>query len=357
MIPFLFAHAVVATLIAAYLLDQRWAFALPTWAFFAGLVIDQLFAAREGSRLEPDAWARGGRLVLFAWAPLHLVAVLCGLHAASTLPQDSYVFWSRLLSICISIGMVGGTLGGALAHELMHVNRTVDRIVGTGLMSLMTYGHFAISHVAGHHRLVGTSEDPATARRGESVYAFLPRALAGGVALAWRAEVKRLRRGRRPVWSVENRMLRIFGWEALFYAAIAVTVGWAGVVFFALQGLIGASLLEVTNYVQHYGLQRRRLPSGRTDIVRPQCSWNTRRLATTYLLCGIGLHSHHHCRPSKPFPSLTLSASAPQLPGGLFAMFVLAWFPPLWRSVMDPLVDVWTSPRQPSGVKFAAERL
>jgi alkane 1-monooxygenase len=93
------------------------------------------------------------------------------------------------------------------------------------------------------------------------------------------------------------------------------------------------------NYIMHYGLRRNRLPSGRLEPVRPHCSWNTTRFATTYLMCGIGLHSHHHCRPSKPFPRLTLASGAPELPGGLFAMFVLAWFPPLWQSVMNPLVD------------------
>ena len=143
---------------------------------------------------------------------------------------------------------------------------------------------------------------------------------------------------------MRNRLLQIVGWQALLYAAVYAFVGSAGVAFFALQGLIGASMLEVMNYIMHYGLRRGRLASGRLEAVRPQCSWNTRRLATTYLLSGIGLHSHHHCRPSKPFLKLMIPAAAPELPGGLFAMFVLAWFPPLWRSVMDPLADFWTRP-------------
>ena len=126
------------------------------------------------------------------------------------------------------------------------------------LMSLMTYGHFAHRPRSGPPRWVNTIADPATARRGESLYAFLPRTLAGGVILAWRAELTRLRRRELPIWSLRNRMLRIFGWQALLYAAIHLIVGWTSVVFFAPQSLIGASLLEVTNYIQHYGLQRRR---------------------------------------------------------------------------------------------------
>ncbi|HVQ14472.1 MAG TPA: alkane 1-monooxygenase [Vicinamibacterales bacterium] len=342
MLAFFLPHAVVAVSIGAYVLDRQWAFALPTWTFLAGIVVDQLFGTDPRCARAPQASRLRWRLILYLWAPLHAAAVLCGLHAVANLPPDSPVFWSRLFAISIGVGMVGGTLGGAIAHEFMHAPRTTERIVGVGLMSLMTYGHFTIGHVAGHHRWVGTDADPATARRGESLYGFLIRTFAGGAALAWRAERTRLRRRERGAWSVENRLLQIIVWQAVLYACVFFVVGWVGVLFFALQGFIGASLLEVMNYIMHYGLRRNRLPSGRLEAVQPHSSWNTSRLATTYLMCGIGLHSYHHCRPSKRFPLLTLPPGAPELPGGLFAMFVLAWFPPLWRSVMDPLADFYT---------------
>ena len=239
--------------------------------------------------------------------------------------------------------MVGGTFGGAIAHEFLHAPRSRHRVVGVGLMSLLSYGHFSIGHVAGHHRLVGTTADPATARRGESIYAFLLRSFAGGVMLACRAERSRLMRRRQPIWSARNRLIQIVCWQALLYGAIYLAFDRAGIIFFAIQSLIGASLLEVMNYIMHYGLQRGASSTGHTAPVHLQCSWNTRRLATTYMMCGIGLHSYHHCRPSRRFHQLTLPETAPELPGGLFAMFVLAWFPPLWRHVMDPLADFWTS--------------
>jgi alkane 1-monooxygenase len=341
MSAFLLPHAVVAATIAAYLTNRSWAFAVPTWAFFAGLVVDQLFTTRVQPTLAPDAGRRSWRFVLYAWVPLHVAAVLCALHAVAHLPPGTTIVSPAFLTIVIGTGMVGGTLGGAIAHEFMHAPRTLERVAGVGLTSLISYGHFTIGHVAGHHRWVGTAEDPATARRGESLYAFLVRSFAGGAVLAWRAEARRLRRRGRGAWSVENRLFQIAGWQALLYAAIFAAAGGTCAMFFALQGLVGASLLEVMNYVMHYGLRRRRLPSGRLEPVRPWCSWNSRRLATTYLLCGIGLHSFHHCRPSKPFVKLGLPRTAPELPGGLFAMFVLAWFPPLWRSIMDPLADFW----------------
>lgn len=352
MLPFFLPHAVTAGVVAAYLADQRWAFALPIWAFLAGLAIDLFFTSGPA---RPAAFSsrRTWRILLFAWAPLHLAALLCALRAVSRLDPESAVFWPQMLAIAVGLGMVGGTLGGSLSHEFLHVPRTSDRVVGAGLMCLTTYGHFAVAHVAGHHRLVGTPADPATARRGEMLYPFLVRSFAGGFILAWRAERQRLARHGAAAWTMRNAVLQILALEALLYGVVYAATGWAGAVFFAMQSVIGATLLEVMNYVMHYGLQRRRLPSGRFEAVRADCSWNTQRPATTYLLCGIGLHSHHHCRPSKPFPSLQLPPAAPELPGGLFAMFVLAWFPPLWQRVMDPLVDIWTRPprHRPAAVR------
>lgn len=346
MIAFFLPHTIVAATIAAYLAGRPWAFAIPAWTFLAGIVIDQLFSAPDREVLVPHGRQRSWNACLYAWAPLHVLAVICALHAVTNLPEDSQ-FWPQLLALAVSLSMVGGTLGGALAHEFMHVPRMFERVLGTALMSLITYGHFAIGHVAGHHRLVGTESDPATARRGESLYAFLGRAVIGGCALAWHAEARRLRRRHRPLWSIDNRILQVLAWQALLYTLIATLAGWRGVVLFALQSAMGASLLEVMNYIMHYALRRHRLSSGRLEAVRPHCSWNTRRFATTYLMCGIGLHSYHHCRPSKPFPTLRFPASAPELPGGLFAMYVLAWVPPLWRTVMDPLADLWMRPAVP----------
>ena len=71
MVAFFLPHAVVAATIGAYLLDHRWAFAIPTWAFFAGLLVDQLFTARERSALAPHAGRPGWRLILYARVPLH----------------------------------------------------------------------------------------------------------------------------------------------------------------------------------------------------------------------------------------------------------------------------------------------
>ena len=126
--------------------------------------------------------------------------------------------------------MVGGTLGGAIAHEFMHAPHTVERVVGAGLMSLMTYGHFTIGHVAGHHRVGGDdrgSRRPPAA--GKACIAFLVRSFAGGVdaGMACRGD-REARRRDRGAWSVDNRLLQIVGWQAACTPAIySLRAGWA----------------------------------------------------------------------------------------------------------------------------------
>ena len=186
-------------------------------------------------------------------------------------------------------GHGGGTLGGAISHEFMHAPHRVERIVGAGLMSLLTYGHFTIGHVAGHHRWVGTPEDPATARRGETLYAFLIRSF-GGVTLAWRAE--RARSAPASGCVVDGESLsadpRLAG--SVIRVDLFVT-SWVGVLFFALQGFFGASLLEVMNSsctTVFSAIVCRRDDSRPCDPTVP----GIRAVATTYLMCGIGLHSY-----------------------------------------------------------------
>jgi alkane 1-monooxygenase len=346
MLGFFAPHAVAAATVVAYLLERPWAFSTPAWAYFIAIAVDQLAPTRAAPPAPPpDHALRVWRAVIYSWIPLHVAVLLCGLHAVRSAPAGADDAWLAFMTAALGAGTIGGMFGGVIAHEWMHAPRGVHRVVGVGLMSLISYGHFSIGHVAGHHRWVGTRGDPATARLGESLYAFYLRALAGGAAMAWRAEAVRLRRRGRPLWRHDNRVLQICCWQALIYVVVAAAAGPRGVLFFAAQSLVGASLLEVMNYVMHYGLLRGRAESGRLRAVSPQCSWKTSRVATHYLLCGVGLHSYHHCRPSKSFLALRRPAAAPQLPAGLFAMFVLALFPPLWRSVMDPLAAIWAGRR------------
>jgi len=66
-------------------------------------------------------------------------------------------------------------------------------IVSASLFAV-SYGHFFVEHVHGHHKMVALDEDPATARYGEPFYSFVPRVLKGEFTSACRLEAARLKK-------------------------------------------------------------------------------------------------------------------------------------------------------------------
>jgi alkane 1-monooxygenase len=236
----------------------------------------------------------------------------------------------------VSTGVLGGILAINPAHELVHKTSRLERFCGGLLLTCVGYHGFKIEHVRGHHVNVATPADSSSARFGESVYAFVPRALRDNVRNAWRLEAQRLRQGGRRVWSLDNEMLR---WTALWLvllAAFALWLGVAGALFFVAQGIAAAGTLEIINYVEHYGLERRAVAPGRYERVTHLHSWNAPQRIGNWLLFNLQRHSDHHANAWRRYQLLQHHDDSPQLPAGYATMFVLALVPPLWRRIMDP---------------------
>jgi len=236
----------------------------------------------------------------------------------------------------LSTGVLGGILAINPAHELVHKTSRFERLCGGLLLTSVGYHGFKIEHVRGHHVHVATPLDSSSARLGESVYAFVPRALRDNMRNAWRLEAKRLQHAGKRVWSIENEMLV---WTALWFvllAAFALWLGVKGAVFFVAQGLAAASTLEIINYVEHYGLTRRALAPGRYERVTHLHSWNAPQRFSNWLLFNLQRHSDHHAHARRRYQVLRHHDDSPQLPAGYATMFVLALVPPLWRRIMDP---------------------
>jgi alkane 1-monooxygenase len=245
--------------------------------------------------------------------------------------------WERLAAAA-AVGSATGAVGMTFAHELIHRRRGYERAFGNILLSSVTYPHFAIEHVKGHHRNVGTPRDPATARLGESVYRFLPRTVLGSIASAWRIERARLSHQEETAWSTHNLMVRYALIEIAIYAVIAVALGPVSVALFAVQSAVAIAILEIINYIEHYGLRRQQAATGFYEPVRPEHSWDSASRVSNWLLINLPRHSDHHMSAAKRYQSLELLPHAPHLPGGYGAMFLLAMLPPLWFRVMNPRV-------------------
>jgi alkane 1-monooxygenase len=237
----------------------------------------------------------------------------------------------------ILTGLMIGMVGTVPAHELVH--RTWDPIsvaIGRALLAFSFDTVFAIEHVYGHHRYVATPEDPATAPRGRNVYAHIVASTWKGNRSAWRIEARRL----------SHRGHRIFSWRnAVIRGHLAslalVGLAWAmgGLVaagFLIACALWGKALLEIVNYMEHYGLVR-----DPTTPVAPRHSWNTNRRISSWSTFNLTRHSHHHAQGEVPYQNLKPFPEAPMMLGGYLTTIIVALIPPLWHRLMTPRVLAW----------------
>lgn len=272
-------------------------------------------------------------LMLPAWL-LHLAWAIG--HAATTaMPPVAIVLWT------ISLGVVGGVAAINTAHELIHKSGRFEPLLGGLLLSSVIYAGFKVEHVRGHHVHVSTPRDTSSARLGQSLYHFLPRALIGNAKHAWQLEAQRLHERGLPAFHWRNELLWWYGLSAFMAIAFGVAAGGSAALIFLAQGLVAGITLEVINYVEHYGLERERLASGRYERVTHHHSWNASERLTNAMLFQLQRHADHHANPRRRFQALLHHEDSPQLPTGYAGMFVLALVPPLWRRVVDPIVYRW----------------
>ena len=238
------------------------------------------------------------------------------------------------IGLALSVGVVSGVAINT-GHELGHKRASLERWLSKVALAQSCYGHFFIEHNRGHHVRVATPEDPASSRMGESFYAFLPRTVAGSLKSAWHLETERLARaGRRPL-TIRNDILNAWLMSLVLFAALIAIFGVEVAPYLAIQAVIGFCLLEVVNYLEHYGLLRQKRDDGRYERTRPEHSWNSNNVASNVLLYHLQRHSDHHANPTRRYQALRHFDEAPQLPTGYAGMVVLACVPPLWRRVMD----------------------
>ncbi len=279
--------------------------------------------------LEQDRYYR---LCTYLFIPVQFAGLVfaCWLWSSG----DLSVFES--LGLAVTMGVVGG-IAINTAHELGHKRASMERWLSKVALAQTAYGHFFIEHNRGHHVRVATPEDPASSRLGESFWAFLPRTVIGSLRSAWGIERERLGRGGHSAWSWRNDILQAWAMTIVLFGALTAVFGLVVLPYLLIQAF-GFILLEVVNYLEHYGLLRQKREDGRYERCLPEHSWNSNNVASNVLLYHLQRHSDHHANPTRRYQALRHVDEAPQLPTGYAGMIVLAWFPPLWRRVMDPLL-------------------
>lgn len=265
-----------------------------------------------------------------------MAGVTAGVTAGAWLPFGSATpTLGAALAAGVAVGWVTGSLGITYAHELGHRRSRLDRLIAWLLMGSVLYAHFMIEHYRGHHPRAATWADPATARRGESLWRFLPRTLAGSWRSAWALESAWLAR-RQQSW-LASPLAWAVAMQAAGLVALGALVGWLAVVFWVTQAAMAVLLLETVNYIEHYGLERR-MRDGRPEPFSQHHAWNADAALTNALLANLQRHSDHHVHPWKPYETLQ-ALPGPQLPAGYAGCVLLAAVPRAWFAVIHPRLD------------------
>jgi alkane 1-monooxygenase len=309
-------------------LDGLWTFmaAAATPLGLAGL--DALLGDEQG--VEPTS-----RGVLERWLPRIYVLLQLAMCAwAISWVMRPHTSFLEAAGLALSCGVTTGVFGFVAAHELVHSRDPRERALGLTLLGSVFYMHFRIAHVYGHHRRAAMTEDPASARLGEGLYAFLARSVAGQVREAWAFEARRLRRRNRSVASPGNRMILYFAAEVVLLTVLLL-VSWRAMAFAIAVAAVAVALLESFNYVAHYGLRRQFSGDGRVEQLAPHHSWNSGRRMNNASLFNMGRHSDHHSYPARRYERLEPLAGAAELPFGYAEALLTALLPPLWRRIMD----------------------
>ena len=245
--------------------------------------------------------------------------------------------WPHHVSAFIITGLMIGMVGTITAHELTH--RTWDPVsmfIGRWLLAFSFDTIFSIEHVYGHHRYVSTIDDPGTAPRGRNVYFHIVASTVKGNISAWHIEAKRLARKGQALFSWHNAVIRGHLMSVLLVGVAYAMGGWAAAGFFVACALWGKSLLEIVNYMEHYGMVR-----NPATPVQPRHSWNTNKRISSWTMFNLTRHSHHHAQGEVPYQDLKPFPDAPMMIGGYLTTIMVAMVPPLWHKLMTPKVQAW----------------
>jgi alkane 1-monooxygenase len=322
-----------ALVIAGYALGGWWNFLLPACCFLAYPVINLFLspASENHTHSHEDVASSAYSQIALVFVPVLIGLTAWCIYSVSKPNIQGVSFYGLVLSV----GIVNGVLGFTLAHEFSHRFTKTEMLAGYLLLLQNNYLHYRIEHVWGHHVYACTAEDPHTARIGESVYAYLPRAIATSYKNAFRIEAKRLSGSgiKRPL--MRNRILLFGLLQIALLLMIIFTLGWQACLFFLLQSIIAIFILHIINYMQHYGLMRKKHSTGNYEKINAQHAWNNGRQNNSLSLFQLENHADHHMHPAKSFDKLNHQENSPEHPAGYSAMFLLALLPPLWFKVMN----------------------
>ncbi|MBD3195633.1 MAG: alkane 1-monooxygenase [Candidatus Lokiarchaeota archaeon] len=338
-ISFGIVYLVPISAILGYLLGGIFTFLTPFFVFVAVPLLDTVLGYNyDNPKDENEDYLekkKSFRILTWLAMPVSLFLVIWGSYIISI----GNVSILEFFGLTISVGINSGVLGINSAHEMQHrVNKKLEPVLARLTLLPSLYIHWGLEHVVWHHRWVATSKDPATAKLNQSFYSFWLQTVFGSFKSAWNFEKNKLIRKGYKSTLVRNRIFHYIIYEILFSSFILLAFGFFSLLFFVFQSIISLSLLEIINYIEHYGLLREKDSDGNYKSVKPYHSWNSSKRLTNWFLFNLQRHSDHHYKPGRRYQILRHFDEAPQLPTGYAGMILIALIPPLFKKIINPRI-------------------
>ena len=348
-IGFFTAFILIALVIIGFYLGGKWNFITLLFAFIILPILDELIGVDKVNVAEDQAKVVSEefyyRFVTYLWTYIQVAFLFWGTYVVTTERLHHWVDW---VGFILSFALVTGGIGITVAHELGHKKSAIENFYSKILLITVCYMHFYIEHNRGHHVQVATVNDPATARKDENFYSFWFRSVFKGYHHACVLEKERMNRKGLSTWNIKNEMIwytilpiALCSLLTLFSSYLNGRIVWVVPLFFITQSIAAFTLLELVNYIEHYGILRRELEPGKFERVNPLHSWNASQLLSNFFLFQLQRHSDHHAHAYKRYQVLNHYDESPQLPFGYPTMIMIALVPPLWFVIMNKRLQSW----------------
>ena len=339
-LKYLAAYSIPLVAIVGISLRGYWSFLTPVYAFVLIPLLEISLPVDHHNLTREEAQKKSSRvffdILLYLNVPMVYGILFYYLYSLAGAGYST----SELIGLTFSVGIVLGSNGINVAHELGHRTKALERTLGKFLLIPALYMHFYIEHNFGHHKNAATAEDPASAKYNQSVYSFWLTSIGYQYVNAWRIQKDLLRRAGKGRFSFQDDMVWYVMIQLAYLAVVYFLFGpWALLIAVSIA-ITAAVLLETINYIEHYGLSRKKMESGRYERVKEIHSWNSNHTLGRIMLYELTRHSDHHYRASKKYQLLDCHESSPQMPFGYPTSMMLSLVPPLWFNIMNKRIPV-----------------
>ncbi len=339
-LKYLAAYSIPASAIIGLSFRDYWSFITPIFAFVLMPIIEILLPVNSNNLSEKEEKSKENNfffdVLLYVNLPL-VYGILVWFYRDLSLGYYSY---SEIVGLTFSVGLVLGSNGINVAHELGHRRSQLEKSLAKFLLIPSLYMHFFIEHNFGHHQRAATKEDPASAKYNQMVFSFWITSITRQYFSAWKIQMKLLKRNKKVLFSIYNDMIWYVVIQLTYLFIVYWVFGLTGLIAALAVALIGVLLLETINYVEHYGLLRNKMKSGRYERMDKIHSWNSNHIMGRVMLYELTRHSDHHYRAHKKYQLLSHHKSSPQMPYGYPTSIVISLLPPLWFSIMNKRIPI-----------------